>query len=55
MTTFMTNLQTFFTAFLSMMGDVVTFISDNPIILIAVMIAVAGIVVGLVKRFVPGL
>lgn len=55
MSGFMTEVKSFFTTFLSMAGDVVTFITDNPMLLVAVIIAVAGIVIGIVKKFIPGL
>lgn len=55
MSSFLTLLSEFMTSLLKMMGDVVDFITANPMILVAVVIAVAGIVVGIVKRFIPGL
>jgi len=52
---FLSTLSDFFSTLISLMGDVVTFITANPMILIAVLIAVAGVVIGIVKRFIPGL
>ena len=53
MASFLTMLQEFLTAVLAMMGTVITFIMANPIILVAVMLAVSGTVIGIVKRFLP--
>jgi uncharacterized membrane protein (DUF106 family) len=47
-------LREFLTAFLGLMGDVITFVMDNPIILVVVMVALVGIVISVVKRFLPG-
>jgi hypothetical protein len=55
MSEFLTMFTTFFGTFLSLGGDVIDFITSNPIILIGVMLAVGTIVFGVVKRFIPGL
>ncbi len=54
MADFLAMLQTFLTSFLAMMGDVVTFIWEHPLILVVVMIAIIGIVIKIVRRFLPG-
>lgn len=45
---------TFFTSFITWVGQVLSFITDNPILLIFVILAVAAIVIGMVRRWVPG-
>lgn len=50
----LTAIGTFFAAFLEWVGDVVTFITDNPLLLIFVILAIAGIVIGMVRRWIPG-
>lgn len=44
----------FFTNFVNWVGSVISFITDNPILLIFVILAIAGIVIGMVRRWIPG-
>lgn len=53
-TTILTAIGTFFTQFLTWVGQVITFITDNPLLLIFVILAIAGIVIGMVRRWIPG-
>jgi hypothetical protein len=50
---FMTELGAFFAPFIELLGDVVTFIAANPLILFPVILSVAVLVIGVVKRFLP--
>lgn len=52
--TILTAIGTFFTSFISWVGQVLTFITDNPILLVFVILAIAGIVIGMVRRWIPG-
>lgn len=54
LTSILTSIGTFFSAFLVWVGDVVTFITDNPLLLIFVILAIAGIVIGMVRSWIPG-
>ena len=50
----MTAIGTFFAAFLEWVGSVVTFITDNPLLLIFVILAIASIVISMVRSWIPG-
>ncbi len=47
-------LSEFLGSFLELMGDVITFVMDNPIILVSVMVALTVTIIAIVKRFLPG-
>lgn len=50
----LTAVGTFFSAFVVWVGDVISFVTENPILLIFVILAIAGIVIGMVRRWIPG-
>lgn len=50
----LTAVGTFFSAFVVWVGDVISFITANPILLIFVILSIAGIVIGMVRRWIPG-
>lgn len=50
----LTAVGTFFSAFVVWVGNVISFITENPILLIFVILAIAGIVIGMVRRWIPG-
>lgn len=52
--TILSAIGTFFTSFITWVGQVLTFITENPILLIFVILAIAGIVIGMVRRWIPG-
>lgn len=52
--TILTAVGSFFSAFIVWVGNVVTFITENPLLLIFVILAIAGIVIGMVRRWIPG-
>ena len=52
--TILTAIGTFFAAFLEWVGSVVTFITDNPLLLIFVILAIASIVISMVRSRIPG-
>lgn len=52
--TILTAVGTFFTQFLTWVGQVITFITDNPLLLIFVVLAIAGIVISKVRGWIPG-
>lgn len=54
LTTILTAIGTFFTQFLDWVKELITFVTDNPILLIFVIIAIAGMVIGMVRRWIPG-
>lgn len=47
-------ITSFFTSFITWVGQVVTFITDNPLLLVFVILAVISIVVSLVRSWIPG-
>ncbi len=55
MAAFLQSFLTFFADLITGMGMVVSFINDNPIIQIGVMIAIGAIVVRLTRKFIPGI
>lgn len=52
--TILNAVGSFFSAFIVWVGNVVTFITENPLLLIFVILAIAGIVIGMVRRWIPG-
>ena len=54
MNTFLANAATFVTALVSWMGELLTFVTENPPLLVFVMIALAGSIIGIVRRWLPG-
>lgn len=54
MNTFLSHAATFVTALVSWMGELLTFVTDNPPLLVFVMIALAGSIIGIVRRWLPG-
>lgn len=50
----LTAIGTFFTSFVTWVGQVLTFITEQPILLVFVILAVAGIVISMVRRWIPG-
>lgn len=51
---FLTQVSEFFTALVSWMTNLVTFVTSNPPLLVFVMIALAGSIIGIVRRWLPG-
>lgn len=51
---FLTQVSGFFTALVSWLTSLVTFVTDNPPLLVFVMIALAGSIIGIVRRWLPG-
>lgn len=54
MATFLTDVATFVTNLVTWMGELLTFVTDNPPLLVFVMIALAGSIIGIVRRWLPG-
>ena len=54
MNTFLSNAATFVTALVGWMGELLTFVTSNPPLLVFVMIALAGSIIGIVRRWLPG-
>lgn len=54
MTTFLTDVSGFVDALVVWMGSLLTFVMDNPALLVFVMIALAGSIIGIVRRWLPG-
>lgn len=50
----LTAVGTFFSAFVVWVGNVISFITANPLLLIFVILAIAGIVIGMVRSWIPG-
>lgn len=51
---FLTQVSGFFTALVSWLTNLVTFVTENPPLLVFVMIALAGSIIGIVRRWLPG-
>ena len=54
MDTFLANVGTFVTALVAWLGDLLTFVTGNPPLLVFVLIALAGSIIGIVRRWLPG-
>lgn len=54
MNTFLSNAGTFVTSLVAWMGELLTFVTSNPPLLVFVMIALAGSIIGIVRRWLPG-
>ena len=54
MATFLSSVGTFVTSLVNWMGDLLTFVTNNPPLLVFVMIALAGSIIGIVRRWLPG-
>ena len=54
MTTFISDVGAFITALVSWMGNILLFVTENPPLLVFVMIALAGSIIGIVRRWLPG-
>ena len=54
MGTIITDVGLVFTAMIGWFGNVVTTISGNPLLLIFVILAIVGIVFGMVRSLIPG-
>lgn len=52
--TILTAIGTFITAFIQWVTQVVEFITDNPLLLIFVILAIVGIVIGMIRSWIPG-
>lgn len=54
MTPFLGEVGAFVTQLVTWMSNLLTFVTDNPPLLVFVMIALAGSVIGIVRRWLPG-
>lgn len=54
MNTFLANAGTFVSSQIQWMTELLTFVTDNPPLLVFVMIALAGSIIGIVRRWLPG-
>lgn len=54
MEAFLLNVGSFVTALVVWMGNLITFVTDNPPLLVFVLIALAGSIIGIVRRWLPG-
>lgn len=52
--TFITTFTSWLTGLIGWLGDLLTFVTDQPLLLAFVLIALAGSVVGMVRRWLPG-
>lgn len=52
--TFLTDVGTFVTSLVNWMSLLITFVTGNPPLLVFVMIALAGSIIGIVRRWLPG-
>ena len=54
LTTFLTDVGSFVTALVQWMSNLLTFVTDNPPLLVFVLIALAASIIGIVRRWLPG-
>lgn len=54
MSTFLTDVGSFVAALVEWMSNLLTFVTDNPPLLVFVMIALAASIIGIVRRWLPG-
>lgn len=54
MAAFLTDVGSFVTSLVNWMTDLLTFVTSNPPLLVFVMIALAGSIIGIVRRWLPG-
>ena len=54
LSTFLLDVGSFVTALVVWMGNFLTFVTDNPPLLVFVLIALAGSIIGIVRRWLPG-
>lgn len=54
MAAFLSSAGSFVTNLVTWMSNLLTFVTDNPPLLVFVMIALAGSIVGIVRRWLPG-
>lgn len=54
MNTFLATVGQFTTSLVSWMGNFLTFVTDNPPLMAFVLIALAGSIIGIVRRWLPG-
>lgn len=54
MTSFLTDVGAFVSFLVAWMTNLLTFVTDNPPLLVFVMIALAASVIGIVRRWLPG-
>lgn len=51
---YLLDVGSFVTALVVWMGNLITFVTDNPPLLVFVLIALAGSIIGIVRRWLPG-
>lgn len=54
MGTFLTDVSAFVNALVMWMSSLLTFVTDNPPLLVFVLIALAASIIGIVRRWLPG-
>lgn len=54
MTDFLNQVGAFVTALVVWMSNLLSFVTENPPLLVFVMIALAGSIIGIVRRWLPG-
>lgn len=52
--TFLSDFSTFLTSLITWFGDLIKFVTANPVLLVFVLIALAASVISIVKRWLPG-
>lgn len=51
---FITEFTSFLTGVTGWMGQLITFVGENPVLFAFVLIALAGSIIGIVRRWLPG-
>lgn len=54
MGSFLTDVSAFVNALVAWMSSLLTFVTDNPPLLVFVLIALAASIIGIVRRWLPG-
>lgn len=52
--TFLSAMTTFLTSLISWFTSLINFVVDTPVLFVFLLIALAGVVIGMVRRWLPG-
>ena len=54
LSTYLVDVGSFVSALVVWMGNLISFVTENPPLLVFVLIALAGSIIGIVRRWLPG-
>lgn len=53
MASLLSSVTTFFTSLISWFGELLTFVSAQPLLLVWVLLTIAGVAIGFIRRWLP--